>query len=253
MGPHGVFGTENTSWPDENRMDLAYQDQLSKPNNHNTSSSVSRDSKTTRRHLPLRQRTQPLPFILPHPLGPLPPPLGTSRQVTPATSRESTPRAFAPPEAYPWPNYSNPGAERLDGGGYEPAATPYPSFTPATTGLTRCQSLGTLTLPPSGGMIPPAPYPRRVTGPILGQPAVMTSSLPASPAGTSSPEIYGHPLSQRPDDQRALFPRPTAGSGPYPPQEPVVQYRCDRCPGVFASNAGLKRHRKVHSARKVAV
>lgn len=81
------------------------------------------------------------------------------------------------------------------------------------------------------------------------QPAAITPSLPES--GSSSAYYPpGPPVFPPPETQHVLYPGQIAGTGQYPPKELALQYRCDQCQGVFASNGGLKRHKKTHSTKK---
>lgn len=257
MSPHADFGTRSASWEGSSRTESAYRDQPSKLNDRPASSRGS--NPPPRPQLPLRQRQQPLPFILPCPLGPLPPPGGSNFQAVPTAPRESTSRGFTPPETYAWSNHSSPVPGRPEGGAYVAAAAPYPPFPPGPE-LARHQGPGASNFPPPGGMAPPfSAYSRPGAGPVYDQPpaAALTSSLPAS--GPSSP--YYSPVQQHhafppPETQRVLYPKQPAGAGAgvgagqYPPKELALQYRCDQCQGVFASNGGLKRHKKSHSPKR---
>lgn len=91
----------------------------------------------------------------------------------------------------------------------------------------------------------------------------VAASVPTQAAAFPSPTATGRELSFAQPWTQTVLPPPqirrapveSSHSGPSSPKDrtaypPAVRFRCDQCVESFATNGGLKRHKKIHSAKK---
>lgn len=202
--------------------------------------------------LSLRHREQPLPFILPQPLGPLPTPAQSAAAIFTAARRNMLPASFPVTEYQrnleshhqrAVASYIGP----TDSGMRQPF-----SMFPSPPDLTRRQSLGSLSsqttyLPPP---LPTYPLARRSTSPAFHQGHPQTAALQANPGTLSTHTDHPAFWSSSPSTPEGSIPgMPLSGPRPSRAAE-HVRYQCDQCPESFPTNGILKRHKKTHSARK---
>lgn len=157
----------------------------------------------------LRHRQEPLPFILPQPLGPLPTPAqytaaAAAAVMLPTARRELSWPVSLPPMDYQWDvdrrPHPRPGPRPSNHDSM--MRQPFPTFLPpppsaASADITRRQSLGSLTNQSPHYLPPPLPaYPRRSTSPAFRQQSQQLQPQPQPQyqpsALTTRPSGVGH-------------------------------------------------------------
>lgn len=209
--------------------------------------------------LMLQHRQQPLPFILPQPLGPLPAPAQHAAAMVPTVRRDLLPASFPANEYQMDPSRAVPAhIGPTMGSGMRQQAFAFPLPPPD---LTRRQSIGS----PSGRTPPYLPpplsaYPRRSTSPAF-RPGHQPQVPPLSANSGGLPRSHAPNFWPSSTSSSPLSPPAPQGSStpgvPFtgPPRSlsraaEHVRYQCDQCPENFSTNGILKRHKKTHLARK---
>lgn len=227
---------------------------VGKSGTKNAADEAATDKPRTTAPLMLRHRQQPLPFILPQPLGDLPPQVPHAGLRYPPVRQDFHPLS----SPFPAPDYQRyaPAMPRAAHTGPMNIDTRHliPRFLPPPD-LGRRQSLGSLSSH-NPYVPPPLPVPpRRSTSPLYypGQPQPpVPDVLRASTANLAShgPTTFwpSPPSTSEGSISGMSFP---GGGPPYPIQAAEhVRFQCDQCPESFPTNGVLKRHKKTHSARK---
>lgn len=200
-------------------------------NNNNNKNNKNAISSTASLSPMLRHRQEPLPFILPQPLGPLPTPaqsVAAARLPNTAPGRDLVlPASFSATkyqrDAYHGARERHPPAHqtqvqpvvRHNPHGHNSMTRPFSSFSPPPPDLTRRQSLGSLSSQNPTYLPPPLPsYPvRRSTSPVFRQD--QTSSLqPPAPALTTA-DFTGNSFTSYMPTTTTFWPSPP----PTAPQE----------------------------------
>lgn len=261
-----AFGNPSSSSSQQQQqtkpIDEATTKESEKPNNNNNKPTAP---------LMLRHRPQPLPFILPQPLGPLPTPAQNALSMVPTVRRDFLPASFPPTEYQrDLERHPRPGPTNSGSGMRQPFPTFLPPPPPPPPDLTRRQSMGSLSSQ-SPYLPPPLPaYPRRSTSPAFRQ-SQQQLQQQQQQQQYQQPPVLGSRASVGnlvgwSHHAPAFWPSPPStsegsapGPGipfPGPPPRPSpraaehVRFQCDQCPENFPTNGVLKRHKKTHSARK---
>lgn len=189
--------------------------------------------------LSLAPRSQPFPFILPQPLGPLASPPRFSSQAALTATRTSATLVPVPPDTYFLPGTATWGSQGVNQGQYGRCSEPRRPPAPAA-GIASHAGFGIMN---SSELLPSNnSFPRHSDSQSLCQPA--TNRWHGNSTETRFPS---HRHENIPEVQHgAVLERPSAGSASDDTSELIRYHECDECHEAFTSASWLKRHKTTH-------